>query len=74
MNAEQERAWRLRAYRLGPKQYAGDAVYVEMSGDGDVVLTTEDGVSITNRIVLDPDTWRNLHRVLGLTYEAEAAP
>ena len=36
-----------------PKQYLGDAVYVDDDGFG-VVLTTEDGVRVTNRIVLEP--------------------
>jgi hypothetical protein len=42
------------------KVYVGDGVYVEMD-HLDVVLTTEDGLSVTNRIVLDWDVvWRNL--------------
>ncbi len=35
------------------KQYIGDGVYVEKEGIN-YILTTEDGVSITNRIVLEP--------------------
>ena len=34
------------------KQYIGDGVYVEFDGY-DIVLTTEDGISVTNRIVLE---------------------
>jgi hypothetical protein len=37
------------------KRYLGDAVYAEITADGDVVLTTEDGIRATNRIVLEPE-------------------
>lgn len=36
------------------KQYLGDAVYYDVDNFGDVVLTTENGVSATNTIVLEP--------------------
>lgn len=39
---------------MNEKIYIGDAVYVEIDKFEDVVLTTEDGVSTTNRIVLEP--------------------
>ena len=35
------------------KQYLGDGAYVSFDGYA-VVLTTEDGVSVTNRVVLEP--------------------
>ncbi len=38
------------------KRYLGDGVYVEIGDTGDLVLTTEDGVSVTNRIVFDEVT------------------
>ena len=38
------------------KRYLGDAVYVDFDGYG-LVLTTEDGVSETNRIVLEPEIY-----------------
>jgi len=41
------------------KQYLGDAVYVQEEG-GDVVLTTEDGISETNTIILEPTVLRSL--------------
>ncbi len=41
------------------KEYIGDAVYVAYDGFG-VVLTTEDGHSVTNRIVLEPEVWEHL--------------
>lgn len=37
------------------KDYLGDAVYVEEDRDGRIVLTTEDGIRATNRIVLEPE-------------------
>lgn len=36
------------------KRYLGDGVYVDIDALG-VVLTTENGLAETNRIVLDPD-------------------
>ena len=38
----------------GQKLYIGDAVSIEFDGHA-FVLTTEDGISITNRIVLEPE-------------------
>jgi hypothetical protein len=35
------------------KTYLGDGVYAELDEFGCVILTTEDGISVTNRIVLD---------------------
>ena len=43
------------------KQYLGDGVYVEfvawVDGGFEIVLTTENGIDVTNRIVLEPDVW-----------------
>lgn len=36
------------------KAYLGDGVYIEYE-DRDIVLTTEDGMRVTNRIVLEPE-------------------
>ncbi len=47
------------AVSVSGKTYIGDAVYVYDDGYG-VVLTTEDGRSVTNRIVLEPEVWENL--------------
>lgn len=41
------------------KQYLGDGVYVREEG-GDVVLTTENGISETNTIVLEPSVLQSL--------------
>ncbi len=43
------------------KQYIGDAVYVDFDGFG-IVLTTEDGIRATNRIVLEPEVYSALVR------------
>lgn len=42
-----------------PKQYIGDGVYVDFDGFS-LILTTENGISVTNTIVLEPDVWRAL--------------
>ena len=41
------------------KVYLGDGCYVEFDGYG-LVLTTENGISETNRIVLEPEVYRAL--------------
>lgn len=37
------------------KVYLGDGVYGMVEDWGDVVLTTEYGIEVTNRIVLEPE-------------------
>lgn len=39
-------------------------MYVETTDWGDVVLTTEDGIRVTNRIVLEPSVLQNLKEYL----------
>jgi hypothetical protein len=41
------------------KQYLGDGVYVDFDGYA-LVLTTEDGIKETNRIVLEPSVYNSL--------------
>lgn len=41
------------------KQYIGDGVYVDYDGFH-LVLTTEDGISVTNTIYLDKVSYRSL--------------
>jgi hypothetical protein len=43
------------------KAYLGDGVYVARSEMG-LELTTEDGISVTNRIVLEPEVVEALIR------------
>jgi hypothetical protein len=45
------------------KQYLGDGVYVGVSGLG-LVLTTENGISVTNKIVLEPEVLHGLMKYL----------
>jgi hypothetical protein len=42
------------------KTYLGDGVYVDINNAGQIVLTTEDGISITNTIFLEPEVWAAL--------------
>lgn len=43
--------------RTGVKTYLGDAVYAEFDAYQGIVLTTEDGIRVTNRIVLEAEVW-----------------
>jgi hypothetical protein len=47
------------------KQYLGDGVYLTQEGLG-VTLTTENGIEITNRIVLEPEVLTALFNVLSV--------
>lgn len=42
------------------KIYIGDGVYAEFVGGGELVLTTENGIAVTNRIVLEPEVLHHL--------------
>lgn len=46
------------------KQYLGDAVYFEFDRYANIVLTTENGVDVTNRIVLEPRVYESLLNVV----------
>ena len=50
---------------MGDKVYLGDAVYVEFDKviAGDVLLTTEDGYSVTNAIYVEPQVFASLHKL-----------
>lgn len=39
---------------MATKRYLGDGVFVSARDNGDLVLTTENGMIATNRIVLEP--------------------
>ncbi len=41
------------------KAYLGDGAYVEWDGFA-LVLTTEDGISVRNRIILEPEVYAAL--------------
>jgi len=42
------------------KQYLGDGVYIALDSFGSVVLTTENGIEVTNTIVLERETLAKL--------------
>jgi hypothetical protein len=53
------------------KTYLGDGAYAEVKG-GELILTTEDGVSVHNRIVLGGREWSAL--VAFVERETHSAP
>lgn len=52
------------------KKYLGDAVYFDVDGMGRVVLTTENGVSVSNEIILEPEV---LNALLNAVHIAPAS-
>lgn len=46
------------------KTYLGDGVYAEYNADYSVTLTTEDGINVTNEIVLEAEVLDNLNNYL----------
>jgi hypothetical protein len=50
--------------RSDSKSYLGDGVYGAVDGFGSIILTTEDGISVTNRIVLEPEVLDTFLRYL----------
>lgn len=46
------------------KRYVGDGVYADYSEHGELVLTTENGIEVTNTIVLEPEVWKALKLIL----------
>lgn len=48
----------------GTKTYLGDGVYVSRALDGGLTLTTEDGISTTNVIHLEPEVLMALVRLV----------
>jgi hypothetical protein len=47
------------------KQYMGDGVYAEENDIGQIVLTTENGETVTNTIYLESDVTNNLINFIG---------
>lgn len=45
---------------IKPPMYLGDAVYVRMDEFNGITLTTENGITTTNEIYLEPEVWQNL--------------
>lgn len=46
---------------MSAKEYLGDGCYVDFDGYG-LRLTTENGISITNEVYLDPEVYNALVR------------
>jgi hypothetical protein len=44
-----------------PKEYLGDGAYIDNDGFG-LILTTENGISVTNSIYLEPQVYEALVR------------
>jgi len=47
------------------KDYLGDGVYIDVDEIGNIVLTTEDGISVRDRIVFDDHVTEAFERWLG---------
>ncbi len=45
---------------MGNKSHLGDGVYVDFDGSGSIVMTTENGVEVSNTIYLEPEVLRAL--------------
>lgn len=49
---------------MSNKTYLGDGVYIEYLYEAETHLTTENGIEVTNRIVLEPEVIEALIRWL----------
>lgn len=47
-----------------PKEYLGDGAYARMTEYGDLVITTEDGIRVQNRVVLEPTVLLTLEQFI----------
>lgn len=52
------------------KEYVGDGVYIQVHNN-QVMLTTEDGISVQNTIYLDIDMVENIHRYMQKVHSKE---
>ena len=48
------------ALELNEKVYVGDGVYARLDYAGYIVLTTENGISVTNEVRLEQEVWESL--------------
>lgn len=55
------------------KAYIGDGVYAEMLEDFSCVLTAEDGISTSDRIVLEPEVLDALNRYIQAWFREHTA-
>lgn len=58
----------LREVTMNKKHYIGDGVYVDYDDFG-VILTTENGIEVTNRIVLEAEVLHNLSEYLKILFD-----
>ena len=56
---------------MSKKRYLGDAVYADFDLNGLLVLTTEDGIRVSNRIVFEEETWAALVKYVREVYVRE---
>lgn len=55
------------------KGYLGDGLYADFDGFA-IVLTSEDGVRVLNRVVIEPEVWLELERWRSLLIARYSAP
>lgn len=55
------------------KIYLGDAVYARVDEFGVLILTTEDGISATNTIYLEPEIYDHLEMYMASVKEESSA-
>ena len=53
------------------KEYLGDGLYAELNDYNQLVLTTEDGITTTNKIYLEPEVRDALLSYIGRTIARE---
>ena len=51
--------------------YLGDGAYVAINRDGQMVLTTENGIDVSNRIVLEPEYFQMLEHFAAMVRRKE---
>ena len=56
---------------MNPKTYLGDSVYATLDDFRCLVLTTENGLGPSNRIVLESETWEALVRFVASLKQGE---
>jgi hypothetical protein len=58
---------------IAAKRYLGDGVYVDANEFG-LMLTTENGLRVTNTIVLEPEVYAALERYVNELQDGPAHP
>ena len=56
---------------IDKKIYIGDGAYAEINNLGDLVLTTENGISVQNTVVIEPEAYPMLERFVEIIREEE---